>query len=246
MKKGFLNRYKFSILLAFAGAGVAFGVTLLFFRKYESKMEMLVIQKQNSWKIDDAYSAAKSAESISTMLVHVMGTTSFLDRVMASGYSLDQTILDYDLEERKNEWQKILKAQTIKNSGIIKFSVIHKNKDQTEQFASAVANVLIGKSDQYHGGGDRVDIKMIDGPITSYYLFSPISFANVLLGFIIGFALGYALDGRSAESLLDGADKFNFVAGEPRFAPLAVQSPEPEPQSQQENYAAEPPGNLPF
>src|SRR4030042_1619563 len=152
-KKTFLGNYKFSILLAFIGAGVAFGVTLLFFRKYESKVEMLVIQKQNSWKIDDAYSAAKSAESISTMMVHVVGTTSFLDRVMDSGYSLEKSLLDFDLQGRKDMWQRMISIKTIKNSGIIEFSVFHKDKNQAEQFASAVAKTLMDKSDQYHGGG---------------------------------------------------------------------------------------------
>lgn len=240
-KKTFLSDYKFSILLAFIGAGVAFGVTLLFFRRYESKMEMLVIQKQNSWKIDDAYSAAKSAESISTMMVHIMGTTSFFDRVMASGYSLDQSLLDYDLQDRKDMWQKMIDIKTIKNSGIIKFSVFHKDKNQSEQFANAIAKTLMDKSDQYHGGGDRVEIKNIDGPIASYYLASPLMAVNILLGIVIGFALGYAVNKRDRDDLLKGVDKFNF-AGENRFDP-PVDFPKPQAR---ENAPFEPPRNLPF
>lgn len=246
----FFYEHKFAAIFAALGAILALGASFLFFRKYESRVEMLVIQKQNSWKVDDAYSAAKSAESISSMLVHIMETTSFLDRVMqaGSGFSLDQEILDYDLESRKKIWEKMIDVRMVKNSGIIKFKIYHKDRNQAEQFAGAAANVLIQKASQYHGGGDRVEVKPIDGPITpSYPLGLPIA-ANSLLGAAIGVLIGVFIDKKS----FLGRDEFNFASGELKllkedFPAAAKNSFQSAPvENDVSNEKILPPANLPF
>ncbi|MFH1175274.1 MAG: hypothetical protein V1698_00955 [bacterium] len=210
MKKTFLNRHKISVILAFSLGAAFFGATLFFVRKYQSKTELLVIQKQNNWRIDDAYSAAKSAESISSILAHIIETTSFLDRVMNSGYSLDKSILkSADLEERKKDWDEMVEVKTVKNSGVIRLKVFHKEKEQAENFASAIAYVLSQKSDQYHGGGDRVEIKLVDGPITSFRTVAPIAIVNLILGILLGLGIGYLFERKSKVETI--SNRFNLA-----------------------------------
>ena len=233
-----INGYKNTILLALIGAVLFFGISMLFMRKYESDVEMLVIQKQSNWKIDDAYSAAKSAENISTLLVHVVGTTSFLDRVMGSGYAVDQSILNYNLEDRKEIWNDMVKAKVIRNSGIIELSIFNKNREKADRLANAVAYVLKNKADQYHGGGDRVKVKTIDGPITSANPVSPFMGIDALLGAVIGLFAGLVMDRKKNIKELD--DRFNF-AGKLDFEPRNFAQPQEETSS-----SAEPPMNLPF
>lgn len=249
-KKGVLSvlrEYKAAIMLAFMGAALFFIVSMLFMRKYKSDVEMLVIQKQSNWKIDDAYSAAKSAENISTLLVHAIETTSFMDRVMASGYAIDQSILDYNLEDRKEIWNNAVKARAIKNSGIIKLSVLNKDRDKADQMASAVAYILRNKADQYHGGGDRIEVKTIDGPITSESPVSPFFGIDALLGAVIGFFIGLAID-REDIVLKSAPDKFNFVPERNDFVMQAhgFENRDFENRANAANIEAEPPMNLPF
>ncbi len=190
----FVQRYKISILATILGGLVFFAISLPFFCKYRADMEILVIQKQNNWKIDDAYASAKSAERVSYILTHAVQTTSFMDRVMASGYDLDTEILNNDLQDKKQIWESMIDVETINNSGIIKLGVLHKDKNQAKQFANAIAFVLANKADQYHGGGSRIVTKLIDGPILSSGSIRSIVWINTLLGIIIGLAIGLVVD----------------------------------------------------
>lgn len=238
MKLDRLKKYRFSVILALIGGLAFFAVSMLFLRKFESKAEMLVIQKQSNWKIDDAYSAAKSAETTSSLLAHAIETTSFLDRVMGSGFISDKFLLNYNLEDRKEQWNKMIKASSVKNSGIIRFSVFYPNKEGAEQFASAIAYILRDKADQYHGGGDRIEVKTIDGLITSESPVSPFLGFNTLLGAVAGLFAGIILDKREKKE--EKKDEFNFAKRELNINPFFSQK-----KSLQVTAAAEPPKNLP-
>jgi len=243
--KTLIKKYKITIFLALIGATLFCFVSLLFAKRYQSKVQLLVIQKQNNWRIDDAYSAAKSAEGISSILVHVSETTSFMDRVMGSGYVLDESLLDYNLEDRKEIWEKMVDARAVKNSGIIKLRVFHKDRDYAEQFAGAIAYVFSNKSSQYHGGGDRVEVKVIDGPITSFQPITPVTMVNVFLGFVLGLIAGLIFDRRKI--LIEKSDRFNLAGGGLEFG----FSENPIMQNQNSSIISsennmEPPERLPF
>jgi len=206
----FAQRYKISILAAIFGGLLFFVVSAPFFCKYRADAEILVIQKQNNWKIDDAYASAKSAERVSYILAHAIETTSFMDRVMASGYDLDTSILNHDFKDKKQIWESMVSAKTINNSGIIELSVLHKNKEQTKQFANAIAFVLANKADQYHGGGSRIVVKLIDGPLLTSSSVRFILWINALIGIVIGLAIGLLIDKEQDEKTIQKTNRFDF------------------------------------
>jgi len=206
----FAQCYKISILATIFGGLLFFVVSAPFFCKYRADAEMLVIQKQNNWKIDDAYASAKSAERVSYILAHAIETTSFMDRVMASGYDLDTSILNHDFQDKKQIWESMVSAKTINNSGIVELSVLHKNKEQARQFANAIAFVLANKADQYHGGGSRIVVKLIDGPLLTSGSIRSIIWVNALLGAVIGLAIGLLIDKEQDDKNIKRTNKFDF------------------------------------
>ena len=77
----FAQCYKISILATIFGGLLFFVVSAPFFCKYRADAEMLVIQKQNNWKIDDAYASAKSAERVSYILAHAIEMDMSVEKV---------------------------------------------------------------------------------------------------------------------------------------------------------------------
>ncbi|TRZ77721.1 hypothetical protein D4R87_02185 [bacterium] len=205
----FVQRYKISILASVLGGLLFFAISMPFFCKYRANAEIIVIQKQNNWKIDDAYASAKSAERVSYILAHAIKTTSFMDRVMASGYDLDTNLLNHDLQDKKQIWDSMISVKTINNSGIIELSVLHKDKNQAKQFANAISFILANKADQYHGGGSRIVTKLIDGPIVSSGSMRSIIWIDALLGAILGLAIGLAIDHEKQDKGQNN-NRFNF------------------------------------
>ena len=206
----FVQRYRISILTTILGGLLFFAVSMPFFCKYRADAEILVIQKQNNWKIDDAYASAKSSERVSYILAHAVKTTSFMDRVVASGYDLDTSILNNDLQDKKHIWESMIDVRTLKNSGIIKLSILHKDKYQAKQFANAIAFILANKADQYHGGGSRIVAKLIDGPILTSGSMRSILWINALLGAIVGLAIGFAIDHEKKIPSIQKTNRFNL------------------------------------
>lgn len=172
-------------------ASLVFAVSALMEPKYRSDMSVLVIQKQSEDKID-AYSAAKSAEYLSDIFSKIIYTDSFIDDVLKSPENV-QNKFSSDREERKKEWKKEVKAEKINNTGIIEISVYDPSRNEAEKIARAISSNLFANNQKYHGGGEKINITTIDGPITTKFPASPNVFLNALAGFFFGIigSIGY-------------------------------------------------------
>ncbi len=179
---------------------IVFAVSAFLTPKYESQMSVLVIQKQPEDKVD-AYSAAKSAEYLSDIFSKIIYTDSFIDEVLKSPAGI-QRKFSSDREERKKEWERDVKTKKINNTGIIKISVFDPSRKEAEKIVQAISENLSANSAKYHGGGERVVISTIDGPITSKNQARPNVFLNSLLALIIGAvgSFGFFYFFRSEES----------------------------------------------
>jgi capsular polysaccharide biosynthesis protein len=173
-----------ALFSVFIGA-IFFAISTVFTPEYRSDISMLVIQKQPEDKVD-AFSAAKSADYLSDIFSKVIYTDSFVDDVFKSPMGIERQ-LPNDREDRKKEWERIVKAKKINNTGIIEVSVYDKSQKEAEKIAQAIAWNLSTNSSKYHGGGDKVTISIIDGPITSVRPDRPNILVNTIFGILIGF-----------------------------------------------------------
>lgn len=185
------RKWKSITLVAILVASLVFAVSALMEPKYRSDMSVLVIQKQSEDKVD-AYSAAKSAEYLSDIFSKIIYTDSFIDDVLKSPENV-QNKFSNDKEERKKEWKKEVKVEKINNTGIIEISVHDPSRSEAEKIAQAISSNLSVNNQKYHGGGEKINITIVDGPITTKFPASPNVFLNALAGFFFGIigSIGY-------------------------------------------------------
>ena len=178
------RNWKFVFYIVLFVAIIIFDISLALPAKYESEISVIVIQKQANDSVD-AFSATKSAEYLSGILSKAIYTDGFLSDVLKSPFSVEKRFPN-DAEERKKEWEKTIKIRKINNTGIINITVFEKSRMEAEKIAKAIAWNLSENGQNYHGGGDRVEIKLIDGPITPQNPAWPKLWINALLGGLLG------------------------------------------------------------
>lgn len=152
--------------------------------QYKSSVKLLVIQ--NFDKNIDPYAASKSNEYLSNILSKVAYSDYFLNQVLSSDFDIDKSYFASDINKRIKKWEKMINVNPVENTGIINIDVFHTSAYQAEQIVRAVSRVLIEKNNDYHGYGNSVNIKIIEGPITSKWPVKP----NILLNLVLAAALG--------------------------------------------------------
>jgi capsular polysaccharide biosynthesis protein len=182
---------------------LVYAVSALITPEYRSDMSVLVIQKQPEDKVD-AFSAAKSADYLSDTFSKIIYTDSFINDVLTSSAGI-QTKFSTDHEDRKKQWENEVEVKKINNSGIIDISVFDPQKKEAEKIVQAISQNLSANSAKYHGGGDKITITVIDGPITSKMPARPNILLNVLLAFVVGIvgSTGYFYFFGKKESAID-------------------------------------------
>ena len=201
-----LKKYWYIVVVIVVLITVAsFAVSVIQKPEYKSTVRLLVIQKQAGQL--DAYTAARSAETVAGILSKMIYTSTFFDQVMSAGFNVNKDSFSSNPEERKKDWKKAVDTQVIEDSGTIQVGIYDENRHQAEQLAYAVAYVMIDKGQEYHGGETQIEIKMVDAPITSEKPVRPSIIRNTGAGFILGLlaslSLIFLLSERIGRSKLD-------------------------------------------
>jgi capsular polysaccharide biosynthesis protein len=180
-----LKKYWYVVVIVVVLTTIAsFVLSIIQKPEYESSVKLLVIQKQEG-KLD-AYTAARSAETVAGILSKMVYTSTFFDQVMASGFDVSKDDFSKEPEKRKEDWKRAVDARVIEDSGTIQVDVYHESKHRAEQLAYAIAYVLINKGRLYHGGEMQIEVKMVDAPITSEKPARPSVLRNTAAGFALG------------------------------------------------------------
>jgi len=148
--------------------------------KFETMMSVIVIQKQPEDKVD-AFSAAKSAEYLSDIFTKAIYTDSFIDDVVASPVGIKNQYSS-NKEDRKKEWSRKVKTRKINNTGIIEITVYDTFGKESQKIAQAIAWNLSTNNSKYHGGGEKIEVNLVDGPTLSK---NPVP--NIWLNSLFGF-----------------------------------------------------------
>ncbi len=172
------------ILLGFIGGAVFFIVSAFLAPNYQTDISVLVIEKQFKGKSAD-FSTIKSVEYLSETLSKIIFTESFLEELEKSPVKTKLN-LSKERSQRKKEWRKKIKVKKVANTGIIEITVFDQSRKMGEQIAQSIAWVLMHKSIKYHGEGEAVRVKLIDGPIVSLRPTKPNLWLNTLVGLILG------------------------------------------------------------
>ncbi len=155
--------------------------------KYSCSTRLLIINK--SGLEQDIYSAIRGAERVSENLAQIVYTTSFFERVITSGFDIDQSIFSDDEIKKRKQWNRMIKTRVYRETGMLEIIVYHKNPDQSIQFSRAIADVLTTQGWRYLGG-ENIEVLEVDKPLVSRYPVKPNIPLNGFMGIVVGLLIG--------------------------------------------------------
>ncbi len=186
-----LYRWRLFLTCAVIFSLLAFIISVLLPAKYESHVSLIVVQKQEDADVD-AYSATKSAEFLSNILSKTVYTTSFFNAVQNAPFEVKKDFSP-DPQEREKQWEQFIDVKKVNNTGIMHVRVYDRSRTKAEESAKAIAYVLTTNADVYHGGGESVEVRLIDGPNTPLRPTVPHIAQNTLIGFVCGIAVAMVI-----------------------------------------------------
>jgi capsular polysaccharide biosynthesis protein len=186
-------------VLLFAACGTVLAVLLSLLRplEYSSSTSILITQELG---VVDAYTASRSAERIADDLSSIVYTSTFYDKVMNSGYSIDTDYFPEDPIKERDRWEKTISASVARSSGLLDIRAYHPDVSQAEEIARAVAFVLTTQGWTYTSGGN-ITVQVVDDPLNSRYPVRPNIPVNAISGFFLGALGGAAYVSIQAERL---------------------------------------------
>lgn len=181
-----------TILLA-GVIGMALAIVLSMTRSldYSSTTQILITQELGAV---DAYTASRSAERIADDLANVVYTSTFFDKVMASGYTIDTKQFSTDAIKRRTQWKNAISASVSRSSGLLSITAYNQDVTQAQELAQAVAYILTTQGWTYTSGGN-ITVQVVDEPLNSRYPVRPNLLINGISGIVLGLlgASGYIL-----------------------------------------------------
>ncbi len=165
---------------------LAAGLSFLRPLEYSSTMRLLIIQKAGTNL--DPYTAIRSAERIADNLSQVIYTSVFFDKVVTAGFNVDKGYFKTAESKRREQWAGMVTTEVTHETGFLRISVYHRDKEQASELARAVAFVLTTEGNQFIGGRD-LEIRLVDTPLQSRFPVRPNVPLNGFLGAVIGVIL---------------------------------------------------------
>lgn len=194
-----LNKHKLALLaLGLFGAVMAMGMTLFMRLEYQTTSRFIIIQEQ---RFSDAFAQAKSAEYVSGILARVVTTDSFREAVF-SQYDYIEPLFPEDTDEQRESWNDAIAVSPLKDTGILSISAYHQDPAYAETIVFAVGDTLTNNIKTYLGKGAAIEMKPIDGPITTDYPARPSFIKNAVFGLLLGIVVGVLFFGFKSERSL--------------------------------------------
>ncbi|MBI5077690.1 hypothetical protein HZB94_04910 [Candidatus Falkowbacteria bacterium] len=154
---------------------------------YRATVSIFVVQK-SSFSID-AYSASKSEERIANKLAQIVYSSSFLERVLQSGFRVDESYFPSDEYKRRQKWAKMIETEVPAGVSRLTIKIYHQDPNQALAITNAISYLLTAEKQEFIGIED-IDLKVLDSPLVSKYPVKPNVFLNLLFGILVGLILG--------------------------------------------------------
>lgn len=180
------SRKRLIIIITVIVAVVALGLSFIQPLKYSAEVRLLVTQR-SSFNLDP-YTAIRSTELISEHLARLVSTSSFLDRILESGYKIDKDYFAVKTEQgRRRLWSRTIDASAGRGTGLLNITAYHPKKDQAMTIVAAVSFLLSTQGGEYVGRD--INIRLVDAPLVSRF---PVV-SNILLNGLGGLCLGLVI-----------------------------------------------------
>lgn len=186
MKKFALNiikKWQLILYISLMLGAVTFLVSTMITPKYRSDITVLIVQKGAN-----TLTASKNADYIGNIFKETLMAEPFLRGVLKTDSSI-QREFSKDAKKREKEWKSEVRYEMIEGAGIFKISVFDPKNEDSQKIANGIVNHFKEASSDYfgeYGEKEEIEMKVIDGPITSAKVAYPNIILNTILGFIVG------------------------------------------------------------
>lgn len=143
-----------------------------FFRGYRAEVTVLVISRSGS---------SQSGAEIAGNLASLTRTLSFYDRMLSQNDLLDDAFESYAPDARRAHWNDAVSVKKFDGSSVLVVRAKGDTGEAARLLATETAQTLFSVAGFYYDIRTDVDLRIIDGPIVSYVVASPIFFAGVSL-----------------------------------------------------------------
>ncbi|MDO8505291.1 MAG: Wzz/FepE/Etk N-terminal domain-containing protein [bacterium] len=190
LHKVLTSRRKFIILFAI-GTAVLSGI-LSFTQplRYSATIRLLITQKA-AFTLDP-YTAIRSTELLGENLAQLISTSSFLDRVLQSGYKIDAGYFrisdDRTERQRRKRWTQTIDAAQVRGTGILEITAYHPISDEALKIVAASAFLLSSQGSEYVGRD--ITVRLVDAPLASRFPVKPNIPLNMAVGGLVGALVG--------------------------------------------------------
>ena len=169
------------------GAVLFFDLMVIQEPEYKSSSKILVVQKQVAGQ--DIYTISKSAQYLTKILKEGVYSDVFFEDVINSSYQVASNDFSDQLKQRRKQWEKSVKVTIVRDLGVMEINVFQPEKEKAEQINWAITDILEKNHRFYHGGGQNVEVKILDKPLVSQ---NP-NMINLWLGTVFGALLGFVI-----------------------------------------------------
>lgn len=184
------SRRQFIIFFAIGTALLAGILSFTQPLKYSASVRLLIIQKA-AYTLDP-YTAIRSTELLGENLAQLISTSSFLERVLQSGYKIDSGYfrLSDKLSERQRRklWTQTIEAAQVRGSGLLEITAYHPKRAEAVKLVSAAAFLLSSQGSEYVGRD--INVRLVDAPLLSRFPVRPNVLLNIIAGGLVGFLVG--------------------------------------------------------
>jgi len=167
-------------------AALVFWGTMLFSPKFQSNLDVLVIQNQENFV--DSYALAKSTEHFSKLLSESVYTETFLGKV-TENYPELARVLPIDREERMKEWGKMVRTSLNVELGMIHIKVLASERAQAENISKTIAGVLANSNNLFVSPNQKIEVRMVNAPVVKSNPGAAAMAVLVVVSFLVGMFL---------------------------------------------------------
>lgn len=182
-----------------------------FFRSYAAEVTVLVVSKNSTSQI---------AQDIAGNAAELTATLSFYERVLADNELLEETFAGSGPDQRKALWNNVVSVTQPENSSVLIIRAQGETPEYARQLAKQVAQTLITTVSFYYNVKTDIDMRIIDGPLTTTVLRQPVLFGvfSILTSLLVTFIFF---------GLLSAVPKIFGGQGKKHMKPVRANNPTP-------------------
>lgn len=182
--KSLKNKWEAVVIITIITGTIGLYINFFLPHYYSATNELLIVQKQRANL--DAYTAIKGSEQLAYTLKQIITSPTFFSKVTSHNPSIQNEYFGKNIEDQLKKWHKLVKVETLANTGILKISTFHTDQRQVLEISQSIKQNVQKNYPTFLGSEEQLDIVSLGNPVVSEKFVKPNALINTFIGFVIG------------------------------------------------------------